>query len=271
MSRRARRRKERRRNLVGAVLAGTVLIALAGIFIWGALGGDRELDEQNCPEDRRYAAQVAILVDPSDSLTLVQRSVAPRIIEAIEADAPETAEIRVYALAQAGRGDTASVLRLCVPRHPDSVSSATGNPAIARRRYNDFTGSLQQSLAAVLNSRGDDISPLVEGIQVAVVNAFRPRNSEMPRRLYIVSDMLQHSSAISFYRNEPDFAALMRSPDYGTLRVDLSGVEVSAFLLARGGDAGRRQAGGMRRFWEEYFVDQSAHPAARPRWVNVEG
>ncbi len=271
MSRRARRRKQQRKNLLGGTLAGVVLVALAAAFIWGTIGGDRELDEANCPADGRYAAQVAILVDPSDSLTAVQRSVAPRILESIASDAPETAEIRVYTLARAGRGDTASALRLCVPRHPDSVSSATGNPAIARRRYNEFIQSLEESLSILLNSPGDNISPLIEGIQVAAVSTFRPRSSDMPRRLFIVSDMLQHSSAASFYRGEPDLSVLMRSPDYGTLKVDLSGVEVSAFLLARAGNAGRIQADGMRRFWEDYFLDQGAHPAARPRWVNVEG
>ena len=272
MSRRARRKQQRRKNLLGGILAGTVVIALVGIFLWGAMGGGaRELDEANCPVDGRYAAQVAILVDPSDSLTVVQRSVAPRILEAIESGAPETAEIRVYTLARAGRGDTASVLRVCVPRHPDSVSSATGNPAIARRRYNEFTQSLQESLSTLLTSRGDDVSPLIEGVQVAAVSAFRPRSSDMPRQLFIVSDMLQNSPAVSFYRGDPDFGSLMRNPDYGTLKVDLAGVEVSAFLLARAGDAGRIQAGGMRRFWEDYFLDQGAHPTARPRWIGVEG
>ncbi len=274
MSRRARRRKQRQTTLLGATLGGVAVATLAGIFIWGALREDRALDAANCPIDGQYAAQVAILVDPSDSLTVVQRSVASRIIQALQAEASETAEIRIYALARAGRGDTASALRLCVPRDPASVSSTTGNPAIARRRYDAFTDSLHKSLTSLLNSQSDNISPLIEGIQVAAVSAFQPRNATLPRHLFIVSDMLQHSPALSFYPLDgaaPDFGKLMQNPDYGTLRVDLSGVEVSAFLLARGGGAGRRQAGDMQRFWEEYFVDQGADPIARPRWVNVEG
>ena len=248
-----------------------VAVAMGAIFLWGQRES-RSLDADNCPEDGAYAAQVAVLVDQSDSLTNVQRSVAPRILEVLEVDAPETTEIRVYTLARAGRGDTASVLRVCVPKHPDSVSSTTGNPRIAARRYNEFQESMRASLTSILNAGGDDVSPLVEGIQVAVVTAFQPRASTMPRQLLIVSDMLQHSDLTSFYGGEqPDFGNLARRPDYGTVRVDLSGVEVTVFLLARGGEAGRVQGGGMRQFWEDYFLDQGAHPTARPRWVAVEG
>ena len=271
MSRRSRRRREKRNNLIGGVAIAALVLVLVSMFVWGQIGGGPVFDQVNCPEDGSYAAQIAVLVDPSDSLTTVQQSVVSRIVETIEFDAPETAEIRVYALSRTGRGDTASALRTCVPPHPDGVSSFTGNPQIAAREYEEFTMTLQGELSALLDVRSDVVSPLIEGIQVAVVNAFQPRTSNTPRQLLIVSDMLQNSPAMSFYREAVDFGPLSRSPDYGTLRVDLSGVEVSVFLLARGGEAGRLQAGNMRRFWEDYFLDQGAHPAARPRWVNVEG
>ena len=271
MSRRARRKQERRKTLAGWLVGAASALMLVSALVWGQMSGGPRLDSVNCPEDGNYAAQIAILVDPSDSLTSVQRSVVPRILEAIELDAPETAEIRVYALSRAGRGDTASVLRMCVPGHPDGVSSLTGNPQIAAREYEEFYTSLQRDLSALLDVQGDIVSPLLEGIQATVVNAFQPRTSSTPRQLLIASDMLQNSPALSFYREPVDFGSLSRNPDYGTLRVDLSRVEVSVFLLARGGEAGRLQGANMRRFWEDYFLDQGAHPAARPRWVNVEG
>lgn len=270
MSRRKRRRQERRRTQIGTALIAGVVLVVGGVIFWSQRGGPG-LDSTKCPEDGGYAAQIAILVDPSDSLTSVQRSVVPRLLETIELEAPETSEVRVYALARAGRGDTASVLRVCVPPHPESVSSITGNPRIAQREYDQFATSLRESLSALVSTEGDAISPLLESIQVASVNAFQPRLSNMPRQLLIVSDMLQNSPTMSFFREAVDFGSLSRNPDYGTLRVDLSGVEVSVFLLARGGEAGRIQADNMRQFWADYFLDSGAHPAARPRWVNVEG
>ena len=244
---------------------------LVALFLRGQRRG-RAFDAYNCPEDGRYAAQIAILLDPSDTLTNVQEgSGAPRVLRAIE-DAPATTEIRVYAVGRAGRGDPVSALRLCKPVDPEEVSSLTGNPRLAEMRYRDeFLAPLRRTLTAFLGVEGDTISPIVEAIQVAAVSAFQPRAADIPRRLLVVSDMIQNSGNISFYRDSVDFGPLSRSPDYGTLRVDLAGVEVSVYLLARRGGAGRIQGGTLRRFWEDYFLDQGASPLARPRWIMVEG
>ena len=271
MSRRARREAKKRKDQAGVILGAVAVAVLVGFFLWGQRDG-QSLDSSNCPQDGRYAAQIAILVDPSDTLTTVQGSVAPRILELIEREAPQTTEIRVYTVARAGRRNTAASLRLCKPVHPDSTSSLTGNPTIAARRYQeDFVAPLQRTLSSLLDVEGDSISPIMEAIQAAAVNAFQPRGAYIPRHLLIVSDMIQNSADLSFYTDPVDFGPLSRDPDYGTLRVDLSGVAVSAFLLARRGSAGRIQAGGLSRFWEDYFVDQGAEPGARPRWIRVEG
>lgn len=267
-----RNRTTKRKNLVGAVIGVLALAILVALFVRGQRGS-RAFDAANCPEDGDYAAQIAILVDPSDTLTSVQEgSGAPRVLATIESGAPATAEIRVYTVGRAGRGDTRAVFRVCKPVHPDEVGSLTGNPAMAERRYQeDFLAPLEQALAALLSVEGDSISPIVEGIQVAAVSAFQPRDADIPRQLLIVSDMIQNSRNLSFYREPVEFGPLSRNPDYGTLRVDLSGVEVSVFLLARRGGAGRIQGGTLRGFWEDYFLDQGASPIARPRWIMVEG
>ncbi len=267
-----RQRQKQRKNILGVVIGVAAGMILVLLFVRGQRP-QRSFDAANCPEDGNYAAQIAILVDPSDSLTKVQRgSGAPRLMEAIERDARATTEIRVYNVGQAGRGNTAEVLRVCKPEHPDNVSAVTGNPQRAERRYRDeFLTPLEQTLTNLSNAQPDSISPIVEGIQVAAVSAFQPRDADIPRQLLVVSDMIQNSRNLSFYREAVDFGPLSRSPDYGTLRVDLTGVEVSVFLLARRGGAGRIQGGPLRPFWEDYFLDQGASPVARPRWIMVEG
>ena len=271
MSRRSRRKARKRKDIRGIVVGALAIVILIAFVVYGQRS-PRPLDADNCPEDRAFAAQIAILVDPSDTLTTVQEgSGAPRLLEALEG-APETAEIRVYTVGRAGRGDTSAVLRICKPSHPDSTSSITGNPRIAAREYREeFLDPLRETLTRLLNVEGDTISPIMESIQTAAVNSFQPRGATIPRQLMIVSDMIQNSANLSFYTDAVDFGPLSRNPDYGTLRVDLSGVSVHAFLLARRGRGGRIQGGTLRVFWEDYFLDQGAHPDARPRWIRVEG
>ncbi len=267
-----RNRTAKRKNLVGGVIGVLALAILIALFVRGQRGS-RAFDAANCPEDGDYAAQIAILVDPSDTLTDVQEgSGAPRVLETIENEAPATTEIRVYTVGRAGRGDARAVFRVCKPVHPDDVGTFTGNPALAERRYQEeFLAPLRRTLGVLLDVEGDSISPIMEAVQGAAVSAFQPRDADIPRRLLVVSDMIQNSRNLSFYRDSVDFGPLSRNPDYGTLRVDLSGVEVSVFLLARRGGAGRIQGGALRGFWEDYFLDQGASPLARPRWIMVEG
>ena len=188
---------------------------------------------------------------------------------------PERTEIRVYTVARAGRREAAAEFRVCVPPNPGDIGtleSLWNNRSIAEREYtDDFRLPLRRHISALLDVPSDSVSPIVEAVQAAVVDAFRPRGASVPRTVLVVSDMVQNSSDLSFFREAPDFGMFVRDPNYGTLRVDLSGVRLAVFLLARRGIAGRLQAGQLKMFWEEYFIDQNASPDARPHWIEVEG
>ena len=273
MSRQSRRQARRRKDRRGVIIGILAFFVLAGLFVLG-LRPPRDLEPNtNCPLDQQYAAQMAILVDQSDTLTTVQAAVTRQILRFVDREIPETTEIRMYNIGRAGRRDPAPELRICKPAHGDSVSRWTSNPRLVTQNYNEnFSVPFQEALSsAVQDVSSDTISPIIEAIQVAAVDAFQPRDSRIPRHLVIVSDMIQNSGDFSFFTDPRDFEILARNPDYGTLRVDLSGVSVRAFLLARRGPYARMQDDSMRLFWEDYFIDQEADPAARPLWIAVEG
>ncbi len=274
MSRQARRRRERRKTRWGvatAIAGGLVLLTLVVL----GQSQDAAKDDDHCLVGAQPAAQAVVLLDPSDELSGVQQlSAAPRVIDALEG-LPESAEIRVYAVARAGRGDAAPEYRICKPRDPAGIGrleSLWVNRDLARRRYRrEFLDPVEEALGALLGAAGDTASPIVEAIQTASVDAFQPRDAAIERHLLMVSDMVQHSADLSFFRETPDFGAFAGDPAYQTLRVDLDGAEATVFLLARRDRAGRIQGARLEAFWEDYFVDQEADLRARPRWVLVEG
>ena len=254
-----------------AVVGGALLLTLV------VLGQDRNVpkDDDQCFVGAQPAAQAVVLLDPSDELSRVQQlSAAPRVIEALER-LPESAEIRMYTVARAGRGDAASEFRICKPRDPAGIGGLESlwvNRDLAGRRYREeFLAPVEETLRTLLGAAGDSASPIVEAIQTASVDAFHPRGVAIERHLLVVSDMVQHSADLSFFREMPDFGAFAGAPAYPTLRADLDGAEATVFLLARRNRAGRIQGARLEAFWEEYFVDQEADLRARPRWVLVEG
>jgi len=270
--RRLSRKERQRRNEIKSIAGGILIVVALGILgylIFQGQGPPVPLDSENCPTDQAYAAQIAVLLDPSDVLTSVQiRSVRSRLLTVIENEAPAMTEIRIYMVRRAGRGEMSGVFRVCKPVHPDSVSSLTGNPTFAADRYGKFRGPLETNLEQQLKAPSDSISPILKAIQAAVVSAFQPREASIPRKLFIVSDMIQNSDNMSFYHDPVDFPGFMGDPNYGTLRVDLEGVNVVLFRLARRGEAGGIQGSRFQRFWEDYFRDQGA---GQIEWIRVEG
>lgn len=263
-------------NIWYGALSVVAVAAIIALFVWGQRPPLR-IDSDSCLLDDAPPAQVAVLLDPSDSLSTVQRrSVASRLVEVLERSMPERTEIRLYTIARAGRRDASPEMRVCVPPHPDSLGAFEGrlwgNRTIIEREYSrDFRDPLYARLITLLDVPSDTVSPILEAVQAAVVDAFQPRGASIPRHVLVVSDMVQNSSDLSFFREAPDFGKFARNPTYGTLSVDLNGVRVTVFLLARRGTAGRLQMGELRVFWEDLFLDLGADAGARPQWVPIEG
>ena len=255
------------------MLLGLVFLAAAVLAWWWIKGRPVPLDAALCPEDQNYPAQVAVLLDPSDPLNTPQSFVVDRIMGALERDVSETTEIKAFTVARAGRQDTVPDYRICKPIHPDSVSwlegADLGQENIVEA-YAGFREGLRQSLSGVLRQSGDTASPILAAIQTSVLSAFRPRDASTPRWLLMVSDMAQNSDCWTFYgdRANASFRDLSQQPCLRSLRVDLTGVRVTIYQLARRGVTGRIQQRNLRQFWEDYFLDMGADT---PTWVDVEG
>lgn len=277
VSSRGRKRSKKedldRQNRVGQWLIGLSILAAAAFAWFVTRNGAPPLDAALCPQDRNYPAQIAALLDPSDPLNTPQSFVVDRITGAFEREVPEMTEIKTFTVARAGRQDTVPDYRICKPTHPDSTSwleEADRGGQNIREAYDNFQEGLHQSLRGVLQQPGDTASPILAAIQTSVLSAFRPRDVNTPRWLVVVSDMAQNSDCWTFYgdRANTSFRDLSQQSCFRSLRVDLTGVRVTVYQLARLGVTGRIQQRNLRQFWDDYFLDMGADP---PVWVDVEG
>src|SRR5690606_34075213 len=96
-------------------------------------------------------------------------------------------------------------------------------------------------------------SPILESIQSVALTSFA-RAPDRPRRLVVISDMLQHTEDLSHYRGEHNFLAFRASPRWRRLRPDLAGVEVEIFYVWR--DTGLDVQGASHvQFWRDVITE----------------
>lgn len=143
--------------------------------------------------------------------------------------------------------------------HPERVRSL-GRSYLEPVATNDSEiGRLQnRRVELILATR----APIMESLQALVAETpllveDRPRSGEhRPRRVIIVSDMLQNSAAVSFYRGQ-EWADFQASRDFARLGRNLHDVTVELLRLPRDEPA-IRDPGAIDHFWVRYFDYQGA-------------
>jgi hypothetical protein len=211
----------------------------------------------NCPVDgpRSYTA---LLIDRTDTLSPQQQLDVRARIDQIVASVPQHGALAVYSIS--GDDDPLEPRALfCNPGRADDVSPWTGNPTTAERRWEQvFDVPVQQVFDELLTTGKATSSPILEAIQAVSITFFASAGSQLlPKRLYIVSDMLQHVPEFSQYRKHMQYQSLRSSNYYRRIKTALRYVDVEILYVRRDG-AEAQQGAEHVKFWQEYFADQGA-------------
>ncbi len=247
-------------RLVLAVAAGALVLLLgAGIALaWLAQRSRVTLDDAMCPTDQAPPSLQVILLDASDPLGAAQRLAVANELTRLRRSLPRLARVEVYAI-EPGSGLLEPRAALCNPGDGSNMSQWYQNPELARRRWR---AAFETPLAHLVDSRlahgAAPVSPIYEAIQAIAVRSFgQPRFDGVPKRLFVVSDLMQHvPGRQSHYQGVPDFDRFSETAYFRRVRADLTGVEVRLIYLARA--TSRIQGGEHIRFWQRYFARQGA-------------
>jgi hypothetical protein len=250
---------------IGAALA--VLAGLVGVAVGAYVLSERSYvatsAETLCPVDEPPAEVVAVLLDMSDRLTEVQLlSVRNHLNRLMYTELPRFAHVEAYAVQERAGVVAAPVIGLCNPGKGDDLNRVYQNPELARKRWEqDFAAVLSSKLDELLAAPDSASSPIFEAIQAVAVRSFnKPEYDGVPKRLIVVSDLLQNVPAkgagASHYRGVPDFEAFKASPYFSQVRADLNAVRVHLYYMNRSDQT--VQGAEHIRFWESYFGTQGA-------------
>jgi len=99
-------------------------------------------------------------------------------------------------------------------------------------------------------------SPIMEALQHLLAGTPGFLTFPGPRRLIIVSDLLQHSDVFSFYRDN-DWQVFKASPNFQRIGHNLEGADIRIFQIPRSSHGISRPAM-VEDFWVRYFEAQGS-------------
>jgi hypothetical protein len=220
------------------------------------LGNPQPDPHTGCIKGRKPTTLTAILVDTTDRLSVIQRNyVADKLQDRID-KTPDGGEVALYTVGSIDDKLLTAEADVCNPGSGNDENPLHGNARLMKRRWRRiFADKLRNVLQGLLSSPDSTTSPIMESLQSISVGLFeKERYDGVPKKLIIVSDMVQNTAGFSQYRNDVSFRKFETDPYYLQVRPELENVNVSILYLRR--PATRRiQTPEHIEFWRDYFTD----------------
>lgn len=246
---------------IAAIFAvGVVFAGIFGAAVWQQ-GHSVRLDPKTfCPLGGPSAVTV-ILVDATDPLTPIQRDAVLTRLERTVSTLREHEKVEVLSI-DPSVDPLKPGFEICRPPKPEETSDWNGNKDLARQQFEGvFRPKLEQVLGRAVVQPESARSPIMEAVQAVTVSVFQKADTEagktLPKRLVIVSDLMENGEGGSHYRGVPRFEDFRNTEAYRRLRAHMDGIEVDILYLGRA-DARAVQGVSHTEFWQDYFHDQNA-------------
>ena len=257
MSRRARKKAKRSDAVTGTLLVILGLI-LTGALAVGALWlkeAKVKLGKDLCPISGPRAVHV-VMFDRSDPVSGQQEQRIRQIMDQLKEDAQLWKRFDIYTFDGDERSALKPVLSICDPGKEANIWIE--NPEQVRRRYQEFSAVLDKTIKDLLRESTRPNSPIIESLRAAALASFGPlKDGQLPLRVTMISDMVQHSAAVSHFRDDADFERLSRSHAWASLRPKLRGARVDILYINRPTAERQRapiQSRGHQLFWEQLIA-----------------
>lgn len=240
-------------------LSTAVLAALIGGGAWFAFNVSRgdAIDAATLCPPGGATGSLAVLLDLTDPLSATQAMSLRASLDGLIAEAPRGTLVSLGVVSD-DPADWGAVGAVCKPMTGAEAGDLIRNSRQVGALYETrFMAPLRAELSAMLDRPQAAASPVMEGLQALLAGtAAMPVEAGAPRRVVIVSDLLQHSEAMSFYRGN-DWESFRASPAFGRLARSLDGAEIVILRIPRPG-ANIPDPGAVDDFWVRYFDAQGA-------------
>jgi hypothetical protein len=246
---------------------GVALALVATAFVTVSASNRALDDETLCPT--KPSTITVLLVDVTDPLTTAQRQDFQNQLIRLRNSIPRYGKLIVAKVDLASDKLLQPVISRCNPGTAEDVNEWAGNPRGVQEMHDEkFVKPLDEAFTGLAQASGANQSPIFESVQsVALTELLTPDAVDLPRRLFLVSDLIQNTDAISFYAGLPEPTAFVASPAFRRTRADLRDIEVEIWMLERS-DAPKTQPRALVDLWERAVIEQGGSVG---RVYNVSG
>lgn len=244
---------------IAYIIAATISVLVIGslFFLQAKTETEMAVDQKTlCPKETGPTAMAIILFDLTDPLSFTQRN---QLSQYIDAEIQSAAIGTLWSLGVVSDKPELWGARdpICKPRSGKDVSSLTQNVRMVEERYEaKFLNPVKEEMAKMMAASSAKQSPIMEALQALLSDTPHFLSFQGQKKIIIVSDLLQNSEAMSFYRGD-DWLKFRSSPNFELLSQSLWGSDVQLFTIPRGLD-GPSDPAVVEDFWFRYFDHQGA-------------
>lgn len=254
------RRNRRGNNNTGWYIAIAVCLGLVvGVGVLANnLISKSTIDEATLCHTGGALNVTAVLLDLTDPLSVTQQARLKTIISNEIASSSIDTMIALGVVSENSSNWGARFAK-CKPASGEDANALYENPTIIAERYaREFTDPISQTLNSMLTGDSENQSPIMEALQSLISETPDFTRAHGQRKIIIVSDMLQHSNNLSFYRGQ-GWEYFVKENGEQRLAGNLSNVTVEILRISRsGGSIPSKEI--TEGFWTRYFDKQGSRP-----------
>jgi hypothetical protein len=237
------------------VLAVVLLVGLIGWYAYVA-GSRVDVDpETGCPTIGPLGI-TAILFDRTDPINEKQKLSIKNKLDVVRDNTKKFEEVDAYSLEAQGDDLVMPLLRICDPGRGSGANPLISNPTLLEERWKkQFDAPLQEWEDSMSKGGGSKTSAIFEAIQSISLQSFQKSTlkNNAPRKLIIISDLLQFTKTLDFYKGDLNYESFQRTSEARRLHTNLNGVDVYVMIIPRSNRLDR-----LLPFWTKWFIDQGA-------------
>jgi hypothetical protein len=248
-------KRKTRNNILFSVFFFSVVVAGIASAVWWNLQRKPGLDPVTLCPAQGPSGQRVVLIDRTDPFNLAQKTSLDIFIKNLVNDTPPGHLLSVYVLGDDFQANTKPLFELCNPGDGQDKSELTANLKALKQQYlKHFIEPMSSVSEGMMNAQPAKESPILEMLQLVNLNSIQKQKVNGEVRLYVLSDMLQNSKALTMYGKPVTFDTYAASYASSKLFVDFSQVTVEVHMV---NNSPRTLNPLLLDFWKAYF--EKAH------------